>query len=100
MLSVREVAAELGWDAREVRDRLHRLHEEHGGLLFRQSAARNAKLWVSREALERAWPAKFAPKPPTSDDIHTLLGQVRYAVERADEALEEVANLRRKVGRL
>lgn len=89
---MREVADEIKWDIRELRGRLWWLHGMNGErLLFRESTAQNAKIWVDRDELARVWPTRFGPgaRGMSEDD------RVRVAEELVKQALQELADLRR-----
>lgn len=95
-LSVREVAEELGWDIRELRARLWYLHGMNGErLLYRESEAPNAKLWVDRDELARLWATRFGPGAHrlSEDD------RIKAAEDLARQALRELADLRRDAAR-
>lgn len=94
--SVRDVAKKLGWPLRETRDRLKQLHELHGGVLFRESEAKNAKLWVDSETLARIWPRRFGVSLPSALDIRSLLRRLESAEEKAERALLEAEDLRKE----
>ena len=95
-MSVREVAEELDWPIREVRVRLWWLHAMHGEkLLFRESSAPNAKLWVDREELARVWATRFGPGAHLRSDEE----RIRAAEDLARQALQELADMRHDAAR-
>lgn len=89
IIGVNEAAAFFGLEIREFRDRLWELHEEHGGIIFKKSEARNAKLWTTKEALRKHFPEAFGEI--TSLDIIEL-------VEMNQELRRRLERVEKKVG--
>lgn len=87
-LTANDAADAFGMERREFRERLHELHEEHGGVIFRKSDARNAKLWTTREVLRKHFPEAFGEI--TQLDIIELL-------ELLHESRKRIARLEKKV---
>lgn len=89
IIGVNEAAQVFGLEVREFRERLWELHEEHGGVIFRSSPARNAKLWTTREALRKHFPEAFGEI--TQLDMLEL-------VEQLQETRRRLHRLEKKVG--
>jgi len=80
-----------------MRATLKRLHERHGGLLFREAGSANAKLWVDSAALTRLWPDRFGASPPTAATVAGLMRRVETAEDKAERALAEASILRKEI---
>ena len=96
-LSVRQVAERLGWDRDRTLERLSRLHERHGGLLFRRSGPRT-KFWVCAERLGVLWPDRFGTVP-TAADLSHVHQRIEHATELAERALSDLGRLRHNLRR-
>lgn len=79
---------------------MKRLHDKHGGLLFRESTSPNGKLWVDSARLADVWPHRFGAVPPTAADVTALRSRLEKAEETAERALLSVEELRRELEEL
>jgi hypothetical protein len=94
MWDIQRASEWFGWPPRYTREYLQALHEKHGELLFRASTAPNAKLWVDSARLRRLRPS--CDGPATKAEVAILIKRAEEAEAKADRALREVAEFRRK----